>query len=1267
MPLWRTCFFPLAVLFEAWGRSTGLPTIFYLDAFYTLLSSLLHKSITYQVANFHCRARYWAVGTAAPGSGKSPALEPLKRALLEVLRESPDLAPGKNMDGFHVQPIGTHLAAVDRLRHTTGYQYFGASEGGPILCSPPPGDSVQWETAVDRSKRRAAPEEVKEDPAETNVSVMIMQQVSLFSGWWAQAEDKMSIGLAGRFVFAFAAAGEPGPPKLADFGNEVVIPLIKNIFRFVLRTVGPHAPLPTDSPLLRWFCCSSSQQEVHRYRLICHSFTKTLPMDETFATCLNKNGYWLSVISFWNSLLQQSWPAVLQGDRSCQLLPRISDEALRASMEFFTFRFLFGASVLCADMRRRSWVKPKRHQIVPQDSRWHVGAALLLKASCGATITAEMAARASPMFRRILDLQHKNQKAALEQYIEAISYLDERGFGTLHRPDNTQCPIFIKWPYTTLPRSCKEHLQEIHIHPMTFAGFCAPVEAEVSEETAVEGRHVVIQRSKLQSTNASQQPPKQRPTLTEQHLPKQPQFEGVSPMQETDKPYSEKPPDTEKEAEFRLLGRFRILGPREYSNVREQVEEFLGQRRDQGIYFFHNQVRKGNMVLYAHCKKDACKACSFRVKAVFALGEDEVEVSVKGAHGKLAAPQGGALWTVAEKYIINEHCSDPKKLSSKAVRDALKAAKMRLRCTAVQLNNFVNRTRGAANATKPPKKAKVSVAELASAAQRCQMKPSECWEDMPLSKLVVLPDMLVSEEAVCILWTCKGMLRRAKGARRKVVKLVVDGKQKILSNEYTVVTVGFVVGSKTLSRSKIAGRKSSQQHTSTQEPFLQALVDSESAANMKRIFEAACSLATEHARVDLRKQVWQLHKDFALGIEKARMEAFPKSRPTLKEAEARLQDADAEAAVLTARPRQRAPKKIAPKVHKGPFETLNKIISLSRQLPTVQLLDGIWGATFEWLSRINKAAVTYLQKHYFKAVSVEGLSKRFRCREAMRGETLWFGTFWSGIVGTYPGSASGTQTIEGFHSSWQTKLKQNVRVSPIEFFNHMQEMFEEWCSEFCWDEARLFHTWPPEPAQELLNGQALRSVGRSPAVDFWLNRETKISGARNYWKTYRRTSGTDQDAGVGITTFWVLHARKKCGLAPAALPVKPEDAKVVTELICSEGKTLEALLRKCGVITVQERGAAVDAGKLQELFGDLAVVMQGDLPNSAWPHTDEELDLGPTALFCTCLPFLLHAECEHVLYVKALEGIDGVSLKGIRAVQRRGRKRKRQQIEDDEG
>ena len=155
-PVWRTTFFPLAVLFEAWSRTSGLPTVFYVDSFYSLVGSLLSKHVSYDAAGFPVRARFWACGTASPGSGKSPALDPLKEALMEVLREMPDLAPGVAADGFHVQPVGTHAAAVDRLRSTGGYQFIGAGEGGPVLCPAWPSSStwtqsthINWQRYLD--------------------------------------------------------------------------------------------------------------------------------------------------------------------------------------------------------------------------------------------------------------------------------------------------------------------------------------------------------------------------------------------------------------------------------------------------------------------------------------------------------------------------------------------------------------------------------------------------------------------------------------------------------------------------------------------------------------------------------------------------------------------------------------------------------------------------------------------------------------------------------------------------------------------------------------------------------------------------------------------------------------------------------------------------------------------------------------------------------------------------------------------------------------
>ena len=107
-------------MLEAWSRTTGIPAVFYVDFFHTLLASLLHKDVYYNVAGFPCRSRYWAIGTAPPGSGKSPSLEPLKEALLEVPKEQAEMAPGVAVDNFHVQQLGTHAAAVDKLLDTGG-------------------------------------------------------------------------------------------------------------------------------------------------------------------------------------------------------------------------------------------------------------------------------------------------------------------------------------------------------------------------------------------------------------------------------------------------------------------------------------------------------------------------------------------------------------------------------------------------------------------------------------------------------------------------------------------------------------------------------------------------------------------------------------------------------------------------------------------------------------------------------------------------------------------------------------------------------------------------------------------------------------------------------------------------------------------------------------------------------------------------------------------------------------------------------------------
>ena len=74
----------------------------------------------------------------------------------------PDFAPGVPADGFHIQPVGTHAAAVDRLRSTGGYQFTGVGEGGPVLCPAWPSTStwtqsthINWQRYLDAATGRS--------------------------------------------------------------------------------------------------------------------------------------------------------------------------------------------------------------------------------------------------------------------------------------------------------------------------------------------------------------------------------------------------------------------------------------------------------------------------------------------------------------------------------------------------------------------------------------------------------------------------------------------------------------------------------------------------------------------------------------------------------------------------------------------------------------------------------------------------------------------------------------------------------------------------------------------------------------------------------------------------------------------------------------------------------------------------------------------------------------------------------------------------------
>ena len=339
-PVWRTTFLPLAVLFEAWSRTTGMPTVFYIDSFAALLLGLINKDITVDVAGFPCQSRYWAVGTAQPGSGKSPAVDPMVECMRKVLRANHDLAAGKPWDTFHIFKPMTHCAAIDKLKTTDGYATIVAGEGGPLLCPSWPtsgtwnqathinlarfldganGGAVPWQTAIDRKQRKDEAEgeiHALEDPAmdRTNITLLLLQQRSVLKNWWVTSEVKNKIGLPQRCLFSFGAAREPGPPAMQTFESRVVMPILERLFTLALKSLGPKAPQAAQH---RFTLQPSDRHAFWRYRLTCKDVNKKTHFGETFAAGLNKESYWVSTFCLFGTLLEHLWPPACAGSLGC--------------------------------------------------------------------------------------------------------------------------------------------------------------------------------------------------------------------------------------------------------------------------------------------------------------------------------------------------------------------------------------------------------------------------------------------------------------------------------------------------------------------------------------------------------------------------------------------------------------------------------------------------------------------------------------------------------------------------------------------------------------------------------------------------------------------------------------------------------------------------------------------------------------------------------------------------------------------------------------
>ena len=106
---------------------------------------------------------------------------------------------------------------------------------------------------------------------------------------------------------------------------------------------------------------------------------------------------------------------------------------------------------------------------------------------------------------------------------------------------------------------------------------------------------------------------------------------------------------------------------------------------------------------------------------------------------------------------------------------------------------------------------------------------------------------------------------------------------------------------------------------------------------------------------------------------------------------------------------------------------------------------------------------------------------------------------------------------------------------------------------------------------------------------------------------------------------------------------------IIAGLVCSEGEVLSRFLRNAGISTTREnsQGGHFDLDKLEFYLTQHCVVIEGHLADRCWPRVRRKLQQPVPGKLCSCYEFLMHADCEHIVFIKAICGDQGFNLSNI--------------------
>ena len=149
-------------------------------------------------------------------------------------------------------------------------------------------------------------------------------------------------------------------------------------------------------------------------------------------------------------------------------------------------------------------------------------------------------------------------------------------------------------------------------------------------------------------------------------------------------------------------------------------------------------------------------------------------------------------------------------------------------------------------------------------------------------------------------------------------------------------------------------------------------------------------------------------------------------------------------------------------------------------------------------------------------------------------------------------------------------------------------------------------------SQDLVTGDALRRIGKSPAQDYWVNR-----AAANHIIIH--TAGY---------TIVAVQDSKADDLPPAKVPINESRARIGAAMLEAAGKDLRKLLFGADIFyTASDQQVCVSITEAKLMFECIAYVLVGTHSGSWYPFQ---------GAVCSCVLFGRYQQCQHLLFARGL-------------------------------